>query len=174
MNPDAKDEFHERVNTIVGMAGGPAALAQKSGLSRSVIDKYRAGESDPSRQRLIALAKAVGVTLEWLATGKGPMRPNDGATLAAAPTVSAETVAPSTDARLMGRLTEKILLIYKEMGVAIAVHQATERAAREHDRIVATVADPDDRLTEVGEVTAALRQELREAASDPGSSKRRA
>lgn len=74
----------------------------------------------------------------------------------------------------MGRLVEKILLVYKEMGVAIAIHQATERAVREHDRIVAAVADPDDRLTEVGEVTAALRQELRTAAADPASSKRRA
>lgn len=100
------------------------------------------------------------------------MRLGQDAPAPAAPAAMAEAAAPSTDARLMGRLVEKILSVYKEMGVAIAIHQATERAAREHDRIVAAVADPDDRLTEVGEVTAALRQELRAKAADPASSKR--
>jgi hypothetical protein len=82
--------------------------------------------------------------------------------------------APENDARLIGRLTEKILLLYKEMGVRIAVHQAAERAVRESHRIVAAIPDPDDRLIEIGEVIAALRQELRDAAANPETSKHRA
>ena len=55
MNADAKSTFPERMNVLIESAGGPSALAQKSKLSRRVIDKYRTGESEPSRERLIAL-----------------------------------------------------------------------------------------------------------------------
>jgi transcriptional regulator with XRE-family HTH domain len=149
-------------------------LAKATGASLSGVKKWLSGASDPGWSGIVAAAQVCGISLDWLATGKGQMRPGGAAAASTAPTATAETFAPATDARLMGRLTEKILLIYKEMGVSIAIHQATERAAKEHDRIVATVTDPDDRLTEVGEVTAALRQELRAAAADPASSKRRA
>ncbi len=79
-----------------------------------------------------------------------------------------------TDHRLIGRLTEKIMLVYKEMGIGIALHQAAERAAQEHDRIVAEVADPDDRLIQIGVVMTALREELRAKVASPSSSKHRA
>lgn len=64
--------FASRIERLCELAGGAADLAQKSGLSRRVIDKYAAGGSDPSRQRLIALAEAAGVSVQWLATGEEP------------------------------------------------------------------------------------------------------
>lgn len=63
--------FQERMNILAERVGGFAILARKSGLSRRVLDKYRNGESDPSRLRLVALAAAAGVSVEWLATGTG-------------------------------------------------------------------------------------------------------
>lgn len=71
------DDFCERMNVLIDVVGGPAELARKSGLSRRVIDKYKSGESDPSRSRLVALAAAAGVSLRWLATGDGPMKDAD-------------------------------------------------------------------------------------------------
>lgn len=73
---EADGAFQSRMNILISQAGGPSSLAQKSGLSRRVIDKYRSGESDPSRTRLVALARAGGVTIEWLATGNGSMAPD--------------------------------------------------------------------------------------------------
>lgn len=64
--------------------------------------------------------------------------------------------------------------VYKEMGFSIALHQAAERAAAEHDRIVTAIADPDDRLIQIGEVIAELRNELRLKAANPTHSKRQA
>lgn len=72
---DAKYGFQSRMNMLAERVGGFAALARKSGLSRRVLDKYRNGESDPSRLRLVALADAADVSLEWLATGVGDIRP---------------------------------------------------------------------------------------------------
>ena len=71
------DAFIERMGIVIELAGGPAELSQKSSLSRSVIHKYGSGGSDPSRLRLVAIAKAAGVSVEWLATGEGPMLSGD-------------------------------------------------------------------------------------------------
>lgn len=64
------------MNVLVERAGGPGELARKSGLSRRVVDKYRGGESDPSRARLVRLAQAGNVSLTWLATGEGSVIPD--------------------------------------------------------------------------------------------------
>jgi hypothetical protein len=45
-----------------------------------MIGQYVAGRSEPSLSRLVAMAKAGGVNLAWLATGEGPMRPGEVAT----------------------------------------------------------------------------------------------
>lgn len=59
--------------TVIRLAAGVSRLAAETGLSQRVIAKYRNGESDPSRERLVAIARASGVAVDWLATGEGPM-----------------------------------------------------------------------------------------------------
>ena len=66
-------EFRQRVALIAKLVGGPIELARFSKMSRPAIDKYTAGTADPSRARLVALARAAGVSVAWLATGEGPM-----------------------------------------------------------------------------------------------------
>lgn len=65
--------FLERTRTIVSIAGGVEKLSRAAGMSSRVIGKYLAGKSEPNRIRLVALAKAVNVSVEWLATGDGVM-----------------------------------------------------------------------------------------------------
>lgn len=75
-SPDVRNNaFLERMNVLAERVGGPGELARRSRLSRRVIDKYRSGESEPNRPRLVALARAGGVSVEWLATGEGSMVP---------------------------------------------------------------------------------------------------
>lgn len=82
------DDFVARIRRVVDMVGGIAALSRKCHLSRPVIHKYLNGASDPSRARLVSLAQAAGVSVEWLATGAGtpetatsPLSPLDADTL---------------------------------------------------------------------------------------------
>lgn len=42
------------------------------GVSPSAFRKWLKGEAEPSRERLIALARAAGVGVAWLAEGEGP------------------------------------------------------------------------------------------------------
>lgn len=65
--------FSERVMMLAQNVGGIMELAKRADLSHQVVRKYVRGVSDPSRQRLIALARAGNVRLEWLATGEGEM-----------------------------------------------------------------------------------------------------
>ena len=64
--------FMGRMKEVVERVGSAEKLAKLSGISSRGIGKYLAGESDPSRVRLIAIARAAGVNLKWLATGDGP------------------------------------------------------------------------------------------------------
>lgn len=65
--------FSKRIKVLVERAGSAEKLAKKAGISARVIGKYLNGDSDPSRTRLIRLAKVAEVSLEWLATGSGNM-----------------------------------------------------------------------------------------------------
>ena len=65
--------FQDRIAEAARLAGGAQSLADKAGLSRRVVGKYLAGKSDPSRERLVRIADAAGVSIEWLASGRGPM-----------------------------------------------------------------------------------------------------
>lgn len=49
-------------------------FAEAAAISESMVRKYLAG-AEPTRQSLIAMARAGNVSLEWLATGEGPRRP---------------------------------------------------------------------------------------------------
>ena len=62
---------------VVDIVGSAAALSRKTSISASVIKGYIEETNDPTRKKLIAMAEAAQVSVEWLATGKGPMRPGE-------------------------------------------------------------------------------------------------
>lgn len=72
------DTFADRIDLLITMAGGVPEFARSCGVSDSVARKWRKGESDPSREHLIAIARARNVNLLWLATNEGPMLKPDG------------------------------------------------------------------------------------------------
>lgn len=61
------DQFPERLNQVAG--ANPRNFSSTSNLSITGITKYLNGESTPNVERLISLAEAGGVSVEWLATG---------------------------------------------------------------------------------------------------------
>lgn len=134
------------------------------GKSVKQLHRYAQGKSEPPVTAVAALAAAARVRLEWLATGRGPMREEPGA-----PPSQPAFAQVQTDARLLSRLAERILAIHREAGLRIELREAVERAAREHDGIVAALADPDDRLLRAGEVIAELRHALLSAGQGAAS-----
>ena len=47
------------------------SFARAAGVSETVLRKYLSGESTPNLERLLAIARAAGVSVAWLATGEG-------------------------------------------------------------------------------------------------------
>lgn len=63
--------FARRLRTLVVKTGSVSALARAAGTSGGAIHKWLKAQSEPSRDRLIALARAGKVSVRWLATGEG-------------------------------------------------------------------------------------------------------
>lgn len=65
-----------RIREAASLAGGKAALAAKSGISERTIGYLFAGQ-DVKLSQLRKIAGAANIHLEWLASGRGPMRAGD-------------------------------------------------------------------------------------------------
>lgn len=70
---DGSLSFPQRIAFAAKIAGNATELAKRAGISRRAIGTYLSGSSDPTLQRLLAIANATGIALEWLATGAGPI-----------------------------------------------------------------------------------------------------
>lgn len=66
--------FQERVQAVCASVKSVNALAKEAGVSEGTIRKWAAGDSEPSRDRLLAFARAAGVDPYWLLDGAGSMR----------------------------------------------------------------------------------------------------
>jgi len=65
------EEFGTRLRLIMQQFGSVADLARAVGVSDNAIYKWVTGRGKPGMISLVNLAKAAGVSVEWLATGKG-------------------------------------------------------------------------------------------------------
>ncbi len=65
-----------RLREAVRAAGGNLVVSQRSGVPLSNLTRYLAGH-DMKLPVAVTLAEACNVSLDWLATGRGPMRPGD-------------------------------------------------------------------------------------------------
>jgi phage repressor protein C with HTH and peptisase S24 domain len=71
MSTGVEDEFRRRLRLIMQQFGSVADLAKAVGVSDNAIYKWVSGRGQPSMTSLVSLAQAAGVSVEWLATGRG-------------------------------------------------------------------------------------------------------
>lgn len=110
----------ERLRQAVRAAGGNQAVAEKSGVPLGTLGGYLSG-GEQKLSNTVALAEACGVTVEWLATGRGPMRPGEAPP---PPPPPAETAEPSVfnaygtmDIDALAECAEAIFLQMGTMGI---------------------------------------------------------
>lgn len=61
----------DRINEISRRAGGKRRLAEMAGLSESQLHRITSGESQAKIENVAAMAINCGVSIDWLATGRG-------------------------------------------------------------------------------------------------------
>lgn len=66
---ESVEQFSERLKSIVPSGTG-RDFAKKAGIGYSTVHNYLQAVSSPTLENLVLLAKAGGVSVEWLATGK--------------------------------------------------------------------------------------------------------
>lgn len=74
-SPGEVGRFQDRLEIIV-KGRSSRSFARDAGVSETVFRKYLSGASEPTRPALVALARAGGVNVGWLAAGDGVMRGN--------------------------------------------------------------------------------------------------
>ena len=70
-----ESELKDRIREIID-GEAVAAFARRCGITESLVRKYLSG-SQPSVENLVLLASTAGVSVEWLATGRGIRRAVD-------------------------------------------------------------------------------------------------
>jgi transcriptional regulator with XRE-family HTH domain len=63
-------EFKDRIIYCAKKVGGTTALATKADLARRTVGQYMSGDSEPTRPKLIEIARVADVPIAWLATGE--------------------------------------------------------------------------------------------------------
>jgi len=76
MNYQEPDTFGKRLKQVIHGAS-IRGFSRKCGVSETALRAYIAGNRDPSRRALIAMARAASVSVGWLVAGDGVMRPED-------------------------------------------------------------------------------------------------
>lgn len=67
------DGMETRVDDACRLIGSRAAAAAAAGVSPQMLSRYIKGEAIPSFKVMVKLAQAANVSLDWIATGQGPM-----------------------------------------------------------------------------------------------------
>ena len=71
------DSAGRRLREAIRQAGGQTAISARSGIKMRSLSNYLTGLNEMKMQTIVTLADACGITIEWLAAGRGPMRPSD-------------------------------------------------------------------------------------------------
>lgn len=166
----------ERLRICAKMAGSGDALSAKTGIPRRTLENYLSGESEPKISRVVEIADAVGLSVSWLATGKGSMHPD-----AEAAALEAERKDPLRDLiaaqawmdeDVMGGLADAIAGAYKDAKARISPADLGRLCARKYAQIAAATTIREERLAMIKLVEMQVRADLAAAAAQPGTGKR--
>lgn len=148
-------------------------LADNAGISYSTVRKYLDGSS-PTVDKAASLARALGCSLDWLATGQdGQLAPS---VSAAAPGFSEAqaSYAAGPDPELLGRIVDVVDRVHREEQVRLQKIDLGRISAEKYSEISSAAADRDEWPALLELLAVRLRRALRAAATDPTSVKREA
>jgi len=171
MELECDSGFHSRLKSVLANEKSSAAFARKAGLSQSGFNRIEKG-GEPGLRALLSIARAAGVTVEWLASGQGPMRRDSAPAAPATPSPEPEDEGRHTvaDRVQMLRGTTALDLFAREIGIDVKELQALEAGTGTDRKALEAIANGigvrlDWLIT--GEGAAHMRQPRPTAVPDP-------
>lgn len=78
--PSSIEELGTRISVVAEAVGDRKTAAKVAGISSDSLQRYIRGDVQPPFHALVNLCKAANYSIEWLASGEGPMRKPAGVT----------------------------------------------------------------------------------------------
>lgn len=138
-DPPAEDvELGARVNAMARAAGSRIRAAEIAGITVQQLGRIVSGRSaNPSAAMLARLAQATGYDLNWVLTGEGPVRREQGP-----PSAPPQGI----DRRFFGRVGDAIMKAHRSQGVELPVSELCQLAAEEYERLAGLEFDEDGQI----------------------------
>ena len=147
-------------------------FAARLGISKSTIGKYERGERSPESDILARMRSVLGIDINWLLTGEGPMRPGDREEReSAASSDSPSSLPAEIDAALFGWVQEGVATVYREANMRLDLHALGEEAAGIYNDLSAAYTDPAERRIALKVLLEQLRRRLLRAEPRSGAGK---
>ncbi len=166
MSAGNSETFADRLRLVIDAEESALALARKAEIGESLIRRYLSG-SEPGLDKLVRIAAAARVRLEWLATGEGPMRAGKMAeTLASAVESTPPTAtSPPLDHHFGGKVCAAVLALYRAENARLSNDQIMAIALEKYEEIVTTAETPEERQVMLKLVLSQLTKDLRSGVS---------
>ena len=142
-----------------------ARAAETAGVSKSTFQRWENGESDPSFSGLAKIAAETGVSLDWLATGKGDMygvKPPQNALVQE----NNGTPISILDENLLAEIATGIDAVYRDSGAIIPATHLGRTMARILKQLADVYSDPADCRVATKILLQQLRAEVESDKSD--------
>lgn len=175
----SSEKFAARLARLMPSGMSERAFAREIGISIGGLRGLLHEGNSPNLDTLMAIARARGVSVSWLATGEGSQF-SENMPISAVSTISpgfSEEQAPysaSPDPELFGRIVDRIARVYREENVRLSDIDLGRLAAEKYAEIASLAADPDEWPGFLDIVAGRVRKTIRAAALDPANVKREA
>ena len=123
------------------------------------LGTYERGRAFPGHKTIVRIGDVYDISLDWLLTGREPMRPSK-----AAPPPPAATAA--IDEELMNRVAEGIAEAYTAENARLYPLQLVQATSRMYADLVAACETPGDRQAGLKAMLQQLRRELRSPSAE--------
>lgn len=125
LSAEQRTQLGMRIRTLVEAVGTQSSAAEVADVSVQQLGRFMRTVNAPSFLPLARLADATGISLDWVATGRGSRSRPD----------AASTHEPSTSVqvRLVIEIVQTILRVYREEGRAIADGEVRRMAETEYE-----------------------------------------
>ena len=156
------NEFHDRLRKILEGEVSSSAFARRAGISQSGFHRIEKG-GEPTLKTIIAIAKAAGVSVQWLATGDESAGGQAG-----------DASGGDLDKWLFSRVIDGIRRTYEKVGGRLQTVNEIELGLEMYHQIMAVAESQEDRRGALLMALYQLERELLEKGKRPASGKQSA
>lgn len=123
--PNVAPGIGTRIDAVSKLVGTRAEAAKAALVSDDMLYRYIREDSPPSFSAMAGLAKAAGVSLDWIATGQGHMMAGSGA-----------SSVPSISRDIMADVIEVVLRELDSQGKTLSPDKMSQLMLLIHDEIL--------------------------------------